>query len=89
MQSTQRNVEFGYQVSICSGTKENQRKTLIELPAAGPSGYKPISSQQSGIKYASPIISPYLSCSSPPLFLVFFVFQVVSLTIICMCVRFR
>jgi hypothetical protein len=52
--------EFGYQLSICSGTKENHRKPSSSWPVAGPSGCKLTSSQQSGIKYASPITSPYL-----------------------------
>jgi hypothetical protein len=36
------------------------RKTLIEFAVAGPSGCKLTSSQQSGIKYTNPNISPYL-----------------------------
>jgi hypothetical protein len=32
----QSNVEFGYQLSICSGTNENHVKTLIELAGQTP-----------------------------------------------------
>jgi hypothetical protein len=53
------NVEFGYQLSICSGTKE---KPWSSWPVAGPSECKLTSSQQSNIKSASPNISPYLCC---------------------------
>jgi hypothetical protein len=60
MRSMQCNVEFGYQLSICSGTKENHWKDLSSWPVSGPSGCKLTSRQQSGIKYASPNISPYL-----------------------------
>jgi hypothetical protein len=60
MWSMQCNVESGYQLSICSGTKENHRKPWSSWPVAGPSRCKLTSSQQSGIKYASPDISPYL-----------------------------
>jgi hypothetical protein len=60
MRSMQCNVEFGYQLSICSGTKENHGKPWWSWPVAGPSGCKLTSSQQSRIKYASPNISPYL-----------------------------
>jgi hypothetical protein len=60
MRSMQCNVEFGYQLSICSGTKENHGKPWWSWPVAGPSGCKLTSSQQSGIKYASPNTSPYL-----------------------------
>jgi hypothetical protein len=38
MGSMQCNVEFGYQLSICSGTKENQGKPKSSWPVAGPSG---------------------------------------------------
>jgi hypothetical protein len=51
MWNMQCHVEFGYQLSICSGTKETPWSSL---PVAGPSGCKLTSSQQSGIKYASP-----------------------------------
>jgi hypothetical protein len=54
------NVEFVYKLSICSGTNENHGKPYSGLPVAGPSGCKLTSSQQSGIKYASPNISPYM-----------------------------
>jgi hypothetical protein len=54
------NVEYGYQLSIFFGTKENHGKPWSSWPVAGPSGYKLTSSQQSGIKYASPNTSPYL-----------------------------
>jgi hypothetical protein len=62
MGSIQCNVEYEYQLSICCGTKENHRKPWSSWPVAGPSGCKLISSQQSGIKYASPNVSPYLCC---------------------------
>jgi hypothetical protein len=55
-------VEFGYQLSICSGAKENHGKPCSSWPVAGLSGCKLTSSQQSGIKSASPNISPYLCC---------------------------
>jgi hypothetical protein len=55
MGSMQCNVEFRYQLRICSGTKENHGK-----PGAGPSGCKLTSSEQSGINSVSPKISPYL-----------------------------
>jgi hypothetical protein len=54
------NVEFAYQLSICSGTKENHGKPWSSWLVAGPSGCKLTSSQQSGIKYAGPNISSYL-----------------------------
>jgi hypothetical protein len=60
MWSMQCKVEFGYQLSICSGTKENYGKPWSSWPVAGPSGCKLTSSHQSGIKYASPNTSPYL-----------------------------
>jgi hypothetical protein len=60
MRSLQCNMEFGYQLSICSGTKENHGKTWSSWPVAGPSGCKMTSSQQSGINYMSPNASPYL-----------------------------
>jgi hypothetical protein len=56
------NVEFGYQLSIFSGTKENHGKPSSSWPVARPSGCKLSSSQQSGIKYASSNTSPYLCC---------------------------
>jgi hypothetical protein len=37
MGSMQCNVEFGYNLSICSGTKENHRKPWLSWPVAGPS----------------------------------------------------
>jgi hypothetical protein len=69
MRSMQCNAEFGYQLSICSGTKENHGKPWSSWPVAGPSGCRLTSSQQSGIKYASPNTSPYLRFFSfpPPL----------------------
>jgi hypothetical protein len=70
MGSMQCNVEFGYQLSICCGTKENHGEPWSSWPVAGPSGCKLTSSQQSGIKYASPNISPYLCCFFS--FLIFF-----------------
>jgi hypothetical protein len=60
MRSIQCNVEFGYQLSICSGTKEDHGKPWSRWSAAGPSGCKLTSIQQSGIKYANPNTSPYL-----------------------------
>jgi hypothetical protein len=60
MWSMQWNVEFGYQLNIGSRTKENHGKSWSSWPVAGPSGYKLTSSQQSGMKYASPNIIPYL-----------------------------
>jgi hypothetical protein len=66
------NVKFGYQLSICSGTKETHGKSWTSWPVAGPSGCKLTSSQQSGIKYASPNISPYLCCFYIFSFLFFF-----------------
>jgi hypothetical protein len=56
MRSVQCDLEFGYQLSICSGTKENLGKSCSRCPVAGPSGCK----QQSAIEYASPNISPNL-----------------------------
>jgi hypothetical protein len=56
MRSMQCNVEFGYQLNICSGTKENHGKPRSSWPVAGPSGCKLTSSQQSGVEYASPNI---------------------------------
>jgi hypothetical protein len=60
MRSMQCNMEFGYQLSICSGTKENHRKPWSSWPVTGPSRCKLTSSQQSDIKYASPNTSPYM-----------------------------
>jgi hypothetical protein len=62
LRRTQCNVEFGYQLSICSGAKENHGKSWLSWPVTGPSGCKLTYSQQAGIKYASPNISPYLCC---------------------------
>jgi hypothetical protein len=63
-------VRHAVQHGICSAFARDQGKlqnTLIEL-VAGPSGRKLTSSQQSGIKYTSPKIKPYLCCffTSPP-----------------------
>jgi hypothetical protein len=69
MRSMQCNVEFGYQLSIFSGTKENYGKPCSSWAVAGPSGCQLTFSQQSGIKYASPNTSPYLC-----LFFSFFLF---------------
>jgi hypothetical protein len=66
MWSMQCNVEFGYQLSICSGTKENHGKCWSSWPVAGPSGCKLTSSPQFGTKYASPNTSPYLCFFSFP-----------------------
>jgi hypothetical protein len=52
------NVEVGYQLSICSGTKENHGKPWSSWPVAGPSGCKVTSIQQSGIISANPNKSP-------------------------------
>jgi hypothetical protein len=49
-----------YQLSICSRIEENHGKPRSSWPVAGPSGCKLTSSQQSGIKYANPNVSPYL-----------------------------
>jgi hypothetical protein len=54
------NVEFGFQLRICSEAKENHEKPCSSWPVARPSGWKLTSSQQSGNKYASLNISPYL-----------------------------
>jgi hypothetical protein len=75
MGNMQCNVKFGYQLIICSGTKENHRKPWLSWLVAGPSGCKPTPSQQSGIKSTSPNISPYLCCFLsffPPFFLFLF-----------------
>jgi hypothetical protein len=58
MGSMQCNVEFEYQLSICSGTKENHGKPWSSSPVAGPSECKLTYSQQSGIKSANPNINP-------------------------------
>jgi hypothetical protein len=50
------NTEFGYKLSICSGTKENHGKPCSSWPIAGPSACELTSSQQSGIEFASPNI---------------------------------
>jgi hypothetical protein len=60
MRSMQCNVEFGYQLSICSGTKENHENPWSSWPVTGPSGCKLTSSQQSGIECTSPNIISYL-----------------------------
>jgi hypothetical protein len=59
MGSMQCNVEFGYQLSICSETKVNHGKPWSNWPVAGPSECKLTSSQQSGMNSANPNISPY------------------------------
>jgi hypothetical protein len=46
MWSIQSNVEFGYQLSICSGAKENHGKPWSSWPITGPSGCKLTSSQR-------------------------------------------
>jgi hypothetical protein len=69
-------------VSICSGTKENHGEPWLGWPVAEPSGCKLNSRQQSGIKSASPNISPYLCC----VFLFFFLNKI--FTIIVMCILF-
>jgi hypothetical protein len=65
MGSMQCNVELGYQLSICSRTKENHGKPWSCWSVAGPSGCKLATSQQSSIKFAKPSVSPYLcSCEA-------------------------
>jgi hypothetical protein len=59
MGSMQCNVEFGYQVSICSETKENHGKPWSRWPVAGPSGCKLTSSQQSSIKPRALALVPF------------------------------
>jgi hypothetical protein len=54
-------VEFGYQLSICSGIEETRGNPSLSWSVAEPSGCKLTSSQQPGIKYANPNISPYLA----------------------------
>jgi hypothetical protein len=70
MGSMQCNVEFGYQLSICSGTKEN-------LDRVGRSQDLPIATdfwQQSSIKSANPTLVPTL-CYCIFLFCFFFLFS--------------
>jgi hypothetical protein len=55
-------VKFGYQLSICSGTKGNHWKPWLGWLVTGPSGCKLTSCQKSGIKYASSNSTPYLCC---------------------------
>jgi hypothetical protein len=65
MWSMQCNVELGYQLSICSRTKENHGKPWSSWSAAGPSGGKLATSRQSSIEFANPSVSPYLcSCET-------------------------
>jgi hypothetical protein len=54
-------------------SKENHGKPWSSWPVAGPSECKLTSSQQSGIKSASPNISPYLCCC---VFLLFYFLSV-------------
>jgi hypothetical protein len=87
------NVEFGYQLSICSETKENHGKHSSSWPVAKPSECKLTSSQQSGINSANPNISPYslqLYFSFLIFFSLFFFFtrSYFIFTIICMCIWF-
>jgi hypothetical protein len=56
MRSMQCNVEFGYQLCICPGTKESHGKPWSSWPVAGPSGCKMTSSQQSGSPNTSPCL---------------------------------
>jgi hypothetical protein len=44
-------VEFGYQLSICSGTKKNHGKLCSSWPAIGPSGCKLTSSRSRSGSY--------------------------------------
>jgi hypothetical protein len=60
MWRTQCKWNSGNQLSICSKIEENHGKPWSSWPVAGPSGCKLTSSQQSGIKYANPNVSPYL-----------------------------
>jgi hypothetical protein len=53
---------FGYKLSICSRIEENLGKIWSGLQVTEPCGCKLTSSQQSGIKYTNPNVSPYL-CS--------------------------
>jgi hypothetical protein len=48
--SMQYNVQFGYQLSICSRIEEKHGKPCSSWPVAGPSGCELTSSQQSGFK---------------------------------------
>jgi hypothetical protein len=50
-------VEFGFQLSICSRTEENDRKSQSSWNVAGPCGCKLTFSQKSGIQ-----VSPYECC---------------------------
>jgi hypothetical protein len=56
------NLEFRYQLSICSRTEENHGKPWSSCPVEGPSRCELTSIQQSGIKYMNPNVSPYLCC---------------------------
>jgi hypothetical protein len=56
--SMQCNVKFGYQLSICSGTKANHGVPWSSWAVAGPSWCKLTSNQQSGIKPTNPNILP-------------------------------
>jgi hypothetical protein len=68
--SMQCNVEFGYQLSICSGTEENHGKPWSSWPVVGPSGCKLTSGQQSGSPRTLTLV-PNLCCCVF-LFLIFF-----------------
>jgi hypothetical protein len=78
MASMQCNVEFGYQLSICSETKENHGKPSSSWPVAGPSGCKLTSSQQPGIKSANPNLC---CCVFSVFFRFFFLFYEVEFTL--------
>jgi hypothetical protein len=61
MGSMQCNVEVGYQLSICSRTKENHGKPWSSWSASGPTRYKLATSQQSSIEFAVLALVP--SCA--------------------------
>jgi hypothetical protein len=58
MWSMQCHLEFGYQLSICSGTKENHGKPWSSWPVAGPSGCKMTSSQQCALNIRALTLVP-------------------------------
>jgi hypothetical protein len=72
MGSMKCNVEFGYQLSICSGTKENHGKPWSSWPVAGPS-------ECNWLLASSPALNPWTLTLVPTLcycifFSVFFLF---------------
>jgi hypothetical protein len=60
-------VESGYQLSICSGTKGNLGNPGSIWPVAGPSGCKLTSNKQSGLKYANSVAQRLIHSTTPPL----------------------